>query len=94
VSPAKLKRIKKCLRLFDYHVTHQEDCGCRSLCHGDGHSCLQRSLKQLNNLTGLNLTVERVFAVGNAAFNKLENWTASTQFTVSWVIGQYEREAR
>jgi hypothetical protein len=90
MTSTKAKRIRKALDLFEWHVTHTEDCVCVLLCYGRGHSCLQRSLKQLNNLTGIRLTVDRVFAVQDAAFAESKSWTTSTRFAVNWAIGQYK----
>ena len=99
MSPAKSKRLGKLLRLFEWRVTHRNtDDGSLDFCGSSitKHSCLRRSLRELNNLTGRKITCEQVFAVADALIYADDRYSDAdlddcTRSAVQWVIGQYEQ---
>ena len=85
ISAYKAKRIKKAIDLFEWHVTYTDTDGL-SLCT----KCLRRSVKELNNLTGLRLSVAGIEAVAASYLQVTDNYSDATRFAVYWALGQYQ----
>jgi hypothetical protein len=85
MSNYKAKRFRKAISLFEWHVTHTKD-DVLWLCD----RCLERSLKELRNLTGRRLTRAAVYTVAAACEKVAGNTSMATTFAVQWAIGQFE----